>query len=166
MKKYLVLEYRIRKLEKAILEDIDSDLDKMSDDILNRMPNDDLDAELDKNAKDIVNKDDTFNSVNKYGEKYEFDTVNDWLDSIVFNLDLSNDDTVKVLKNRLKDVSLNFVGGPVWFNEVNRLRNYIKEISNASLPIAQQKLVNALRKRIKDIKNKKQPESLSYEGKT
>ena len=56
MKRHLVLEYRIRKLEKAILEDMDSDLDKMSDDILKRMPNDDLDAELDKKAKDIVDK--------------------------------------------------------------------------------------------------------------
>lgn len=51
MKRHLSLEYRIRKLEKAILEDIDSDLDKMSDDILKRMPNDDLDAELDKSKR-------------------------------------------------------------------------------------------------------------------
>lgn len=46
MKRHLVLEYHIRKLEKVILEDIDSDLDKMSDDTLNRMPNDNLDVEL------------------------------------------------------------------------------------------------------------------------
>lgn len=259
MKRHLVLEYRIRKLEKAILEDMDSDLDKMSDDILKRMPNDDLDAELDKNAKDIIDKEpgyfykndpfgdhvktydtiedwlddktveiqlnparphkgdvvkdlnlaikqlthviDGLNYVrrlknyikeisdmnvlkaqqklvsalrkrireveksNSDNKKYEFDTIEDWLDSIVFNLDLSNDNIIKVLNDRLKDVSLNFVGGPVWFSSVNRLRKSIKEISDVSLPVAQQKLVSALRKRIKDIKNKKQLESLTYEGK-
>jgi hypothetical protein len=259
MKKYLILEYRIRKLEKTILEDIDSDLDKMSDDVLKRMPNDSLDDELDKKAKDIIDKEPgyfyhadeygdhpkTFNTIDEWlddkvidtelnpelihggdvikrlndsikaithlsdgldtvrylkkkikeitdmnvlvaqqklvnalrkrireieksnsdNKKYEFDTINDWLDSIVFNLDLSNDDVVKVLNDRLKDVSLNFVGGPVWFTSVSRLRKSIKEISDVSLPVAQQKLVNALRKRIKDIKNRKQLESLTYEGK-
>ena len=39
---------------KAILEDIDSDLDKMSDDILKKDPYVDLDAELDKKAKTIA----------------------------------------------------------------------------------------------------------------
>ena len=34
MKRHLALEYRIIKLEKAVLEDIDSDLDILSDDIL------------------------------------------------------------------------------------------------------------------------------------
>ena len=259
MKRHLVLEYRIRKLEKAILEDMDSDLDKMSDDILNKMPNDDLDAELDKKAKDIVDKEpgyfykndpfgdhvktydtiedwlddktmeiqlnparphkgdivkdlnlaikqlthviDGLNYVrrlknyikeisdmnvlkaqqklvnalrkrikeveksNSDNKKYEFDTISDWLDSIVFNLDLSNDNIVKVLNDRLKDVSLNFAGGPVWYTSVNRLRKIIKEISDISLPVAQQKLVNALRKKIRDIKNRKQLESLTYEGK-
>lgn len=259
MKRHLVLEYRIRKLEKAILEDMDSDLDKMSDDILKRMPNDDLDAELDKKAKDIIDKESgyfykndpfgdhvkTYDTIedwlddksveiqlnpahphkgdvvkdlnlaikqlthvidglnyvrrlknyikeisdmnvlkaqqklvsalrkrikeveksNSDSKKYEFDTIEDWLDSIVFNLDLNNDNVVKVLNDRLRDISLNFVGGPVWFTSVSRLRKSIKEISNVSLPIAQQKLVSALRKRIKDIKNKKQLESLTYEGK-
>lgn len=259
MKRHLVLEYRIRKLEKAILEDMDSDLDRMSDDILNRMPNDDIDAELDKKAKDIVDKEpgyfyktdpfgdrvktyDTiedwlddktveiqlnparphkgdvvkdlnlaikqlthivdgfkyvrrlknyikeisdmnvlkaqqklvsalrkrikeFEKSNSDNKKYEFDTINDWLDSIVFNSNLSNGNAVKVLNDRLKDVSLNFVGGPVWFTSVNRLKKSIKEISKANLPVAQQKLVGALRKKIKDIKNRKRLESLTYEGK-
>ena len=259
MKRHLVLEYRIRKLEKAILEDMDSDLDKMSDDILKRMPNDDLDAELDKKAKDIVDKEpgyfykndpfgdhvktydtiedwlddktmeiqlnparphkgdivkdlnlaikqlthviDGLNYVRKLknyikeisdmnvlkaqqkvvsalrkrikeveksngdNKKYEFYTINEWLDSIVFNLDLSNDNIVKVLNNRLKDVSLNFAGGPVWYTSVNRLRKSIREISDVSLPVVQQKLVNALRKKIRDIKNRKRLESLTYEGK-
>jgi hypothetical protein len=259
MKRHIVLEYRIRKLEKAILEDMDSDLDKMSDDILKRMPNDDLDAELDKKARDIVDKEpgyfykndpfgdhvktydtiedwlddktieiqlnparphkgdvvkdlnlaikqlthvvDGLNYVRRLknyikeisdmnvlkaqqkvvgalrkrikeveksngdNKKYEFDTINDWLDSIVFNLDLSNDNIIKVLNDKLKDVSLNFVGGPVWYTSINRLRKSIKEISDISLPVAQQKLVNALRKKIRDIKNRKQLESLTYEGK-
>lgn len=56
MRRQLALEYRLYKLEKLFNEDMDSDLDRMSDDILNRMPNDDLDAELDKKAKDIIDK--------------------------------------------------------------------------------------------------------------
>lgn len=60
--------------------------------------------------------------INSDSKKYEFDTINDWLDSIVFNLDLSNDDVVKVLNDRLKDVSLNLVGGPVWFTSISRLK--------------------------------------------
>ena len=143
MKKCIALEYRIRKLENAVLEDIDSDLDTMSDDILKRMPNDDLDAELDTMSKDIIGYDD---------KKYEFDTIEDWLDSIVFKSDLHNDNTIKVLNDTLRHVSLNFVGGPVWFTSVSRLKKIIKEISNASLLVAQQKLASSLRKRIKYIK--------------
>ena len=145
MKRHLVLEYRIRKLENAVLEDIDSDLDTMSDDILKRMPNDDLDAELDKMSKDIIGYDD---------KKYEFDTIEDWLDSIVFKSDLHNDNIIKVLSGMLRGVSLSFVGGPVWFTSVSRLKKVIKEISNTSLPVAQQKLASSLRKRIKRIKNR------------
>ena len=68
-------------------------------------------------------------------KKYEFYTINEWLDSIVFNLDLSNDNIVKVLNNRLKDVSLNFAGGPVWYTSVNRLRKSIREISRVDIKI-------------------------------
>ena len=145
MKRHLTLEYRIRKLESAVLEDIDSDLDKMSDDILKRMHNDDLDAELDKMSKDIIGYD---------YKKYEFDTIEDWLDSIVFKSDLHNDNIIKVLSGMLRCVSLNFVGGPVWFTSVSRLKKVIKEISNTSLPVAQQKLASSLRKRIRRIKNR------------
>lgn len=145
MKKCIALEYRIRKLENAVLEDIDSDLDTMSDDMLKRMHNDDLDDELDKMSKDIIGYDD---------KKYEFDTIEDWLDSIVFKSDLHNDNIIKVLSGMLRCVSLNFVGGPVWFTSVSRLKKTIKEISNTSLPVAQQKLTSSLRKRIKYIKNR------------
>ena len=100
MKRHLVLEYRIIKLEKVILEDMGSDLDKMSDDILKRMSNDDLDAELDKKVKDIVGKQ----------IKYRYSTISDWIDSMVFtNQTYSKDkDTgikiaIRQLKGMLRD---------------------------------------------------------------
>ena len=77
MKRNLVLEYRIIKLEKAILENIDSDLDKMSDDILKRMPNGDLDVELDKKAKDIIDKEPGyFYKTDPFGDRVKtYDTI-------------------------------------------------------------------------------------------
>lgn len=54
----------------------------------------------------------------------------------------------------LRCVSLSFVGGPILFTSVSRLKKVIKEISNTSLPVAQQKLASSLRKRIKRIKNR------------
>lgn len=153
MKRRLVLEYRIRKLEKAILEDIDSDLDKMSDDILKRMPNDDLDDELDKKAKDIVGKQ----------IKSHYKTVSDWIDSMVFNNEVEAEDKVAGLKYaivhlkgmlddqtsaRLKEGGLDF-----GLHRAAEIKNNIEELRNTNVLIANQKMVSALRKKIRELKS-------------
>jgi hypothetical protein len=175
MKRRLVLEYNIRKLEKAILEDMDSDLDNMSDDILKRMPNDDLDAELDKNAKDIV-------GVHYRTISVHYRTISDWIDSMVFNNEVEAEDRITGIKYaimhlkgmlydqtsaRLKEGGLDF-----GLHRAAEIKNDIEELRNTNVLIANQKMVSALRKKIrelelelKDIKNKKSPESLTYEGK-
>ena len=165
MKRRLVLEYRIRKLEKAILEDIDSDLDKMSDDILKKDPYVYLDAELDKNAKDIIDKEPGyFYHGDEYGDNPKtFNTIDEWLDDKIFETELNPEsyfdgDVVKRLTGTLKVITLLYDG----LDTVRYLKKKIKEISNMNVLVAQQKLANALRKRIKEIKNKKQLESLTY----
>lgn len=168
IKRYINLEYRIRKLEKAILEDMDSDLDKMSDDVLKRMPNDDLDVELDKKAKDIVDKEPGyFYHADEYGNHPKtFNTIEEWLDDKVIDTELNPElilggDVIKRLNGSIKAIT-HIVDG---LDVVRYLKKKIKEISDMNVLVAQQKLVNALRKRIKDIKNRKQLESLVYEGK-
>lgn len=154
MKRHLVLEYRIIKLEKAILEDMDSDLDKMSDDILNKMPNDDLDAELDKKARDIVDKEPGYFYKNDpFGDHVKtYDTIEDWLDDKTVEIQLNparphKGDVVKDLNLAIKQLT-HVIDG---LNYVRRLKNYIKEISDMNVLKAQQKLVSALRKRIKEV---------------
>lgn len=80
---------------------------------MHRISNDDLDAELDKMSKDIIGYD---------NKKYEFDTVDDWLDSIVFSANLHNDNVIKVLSDMFRYVSLNIVGGLDWFTSIKRLK--------------------------------------------
>ena len=168
MKRNLVLEYRIIKLEKALLENIDSDLDKMSDDILKKMPSYDLDAELDKSAKDIIDKEPgNFYKTDPFGNNIKtYDTIEEWLDDKTVEIQLNptrphKGNVVKELNGAIKQLT-NVING---LNNVRRLKNYIKEISDMNVLIAQHKLVNALRKRIKDIKNRKSLENITYEGK-
>lgn len=154
MKRHLVLEYRIRKLEKAILEDIDSDLDKMSDDILKKDPYVDLDAELDKNAKDIIDKEPGyFYKTDPFGDRVRtYDTIEEWLDDKTADIQLNparphKGDVTQQLNLTVKLLT-HMVDG---LNYVRRLKNYIKEISNMNVLVARQKLVSALRKRIKEF---------------
>lgn len=158
MKRHLVLEYRIRKLENAVLEDIDSDLDMMSDDILKRMPNDDLDAELDKMSKDMIDKEPGYFYKNDpFGDRIKtYNTIEDWLDDKTFEIQLNptrphRGDVVKDLNLAIKQLT-HVING---LNYVKRLKNYIKEISDMNVLVAQQKLVSALRKRIKEVRSNK-----------
>lgn len=157
MKRHLVLEYRIKKLEKAILEDMDSDLDKMSNDILNKMPNDDLDTELDKKAKDIIDKESGyFYKADPFGDHVKtYDTIEDWLDDKTIEIQLNPDrphkgDVVRDLNLAIKQLT-HIVDG---LKYVRRLKNYIKEISSMNVLKAQQKLASALRKRIKEVEKR------------
>lgn len=159
MRRQLALEYRLYKLEKLFNEDsFDDELDAMSDDILNKMPNDDLDAELDKKAKDIVDKEPGhFYKNDPFGDHVKtYDTIEDWLDNKTFEIQLNparphKGDVVKDLNLAIKQLT-HVIDG---LNYVRKLKNYIKEISDMNVLNAQQKLVSALRKRIKEIENNK-----------
>jgi hypothetical protein len=169
MKRHLVLEYRIRKLEKVILEDMDSDLDKMSDDILKKNPYIDLYDELDNKASSLVDK----------PIKSRYETINDWVDSIVFiNQTYAKSKApglkiaIHALRGMLRDMTSCSGGLDFGLHRAAEIKNYIGELRNTNVLIANQKMVSALRKKIKelelelkDIKNKKSPESLTYEGK-
>lgn len=163
MRCQLSLEYRIRKLERAILEGMDSDIDKMSDDILKRMPNNDLDDELDKKAKDIVDKEPGyFYKTDLFGYHIKtYNTIEEWLDDKTIEIQLNQarphkGDVVKCLNIAVKQLT-NVIGG---LKYVRRLKNYIKEISDMNALIAQQEVVNALRKRIK-VEVQKQTKQLN-----
>ena len=158
MKRRLVLEYRIRKLESTVLEDIDSDLDAMSDDILKRMHNNDLDAELDKMSKDIIDKEPGyFYHADEYGDNPKtFNTIDEWLDDKIFETEMNPElihggDVVKRLTGSLKAITRLSYG----LDTVRYLKKKIKEISDMNVLKAQQKLAGALRKRIKEVKNNK-----------
>lgn len=152
--KKLSFEYRVRKLEKLLLEDsLDDELDAMSDDIVKNDPYIDIDNEVDKKAKDIIDKEPGyFYHADKFGDYPKtYDTIQEWLDDKTIDIQLNpdrphNGDVVKDLNLAIKQLT-HIVDG---LNYVRRLKKYIKEISDMNVLVAQQKLVNALRKRIKE----------------
>ena len=152
MKKSLVLEYRVRKLEKLFLEDIDDDLERDAEAILQKDPYVDLDKELNNSANRIIGKQ----------NKVEFETVNDWIDSMVFNTSVGFKDKIKGLQYaidklnrmindqtsaRLKEGDLNF-----GLYRAGEIRDCIDELQNKNVLIANQIMVSALRKRVKELK--------------
>ena len=159
MRRKLALEYRLYKLEKLFNEDsFDDELDAMSDEIVNNNPNIDIDAELDKKAKDIIDKEPGYFYKNDpFGDHVKtYDTIEDWLDDKTVEIQLNparphKGDVVKDLNLAIKQLT-HVIDG---LNYVRRLKNYIKEISDMNVLKAQQKLVSALRKRIKEAENNK-----------
>lgn len=158
MKRHLVLEYRVIKLEKLLLEDaIDDELDVMSDEILKNNPYVAIDDEVDKMAKDIIDKEPGYFYKNDpFGDHVKtYDTIEDWLDDKTLEIQLNparphRGDVVKDLNLAIKQLT-NIIDG---LKYVRRLKNYIKEISDMNVLKAQQKLVTALRKRIKEERKK------------
>lgn len=134
----------------------------MSDDILKRMPINDLDAELDKRVSALVGKQ----------IKSHYRTVNDWIDSMVFNNEVDAEDKETGLiyamqhltemlndqtSERFKEDNLDF-----GLHRAAEIKNNIEELRNTNVLIANQRMVSALRKKIKeleselkDIKNRK-----------
>ena len=157
MRRQLTLEYRLYKLEKLFNEDgFDDELDAMSDEIVKNSPNIDIDAELDKKAKDIVYKEPGyFYKTDPFGDHVKtYDTIEDWLDDKTIEIQLNparphKGDVVRDLNLAIKQLT-HIVDG---LKYVRRLKNYIKEISGMNVLKAQQKLVSALRKRIKEVEN-------------
>lgn len=153
----LTLEYRIMKLENLILEDaFDDELDALADDIIEknppldlykeledaaldimkRMPKADIDKELDDAALDIVNKD----------AHFSYDTVEDYLDSVVFgnlNKDYPSYVVINALQALLDDIEA--------FNSFKSMRviklmkKQIREISDLSYFKAKKLVVNAIK---------------------
>lgn len=158
MKRNIVLEYRIRKLEKLLFEDaIDDELDAMSDEIMKNNPYVDIDDEVDKKAKDIIDKEPGyFYKTDPFGDHVKtYDTIKDWLDDKTIEIQLNparphKGDVVRDLNLAIKQLT-HIVDG---LKYVRRLKNYIKEISDMNVLKAQQKLVSALRKRVKEEKKK------------
>ena len=152
--KKLSLEYRVRKLEKLLLEDsLDDELDAMSDEIVKSDPYIDIDDEVDKKAKDIIDKEPGyFYHADKFGDYPKtYDTIQEWLDDKVVDIQLNpdrphNGNVVKDLNLAIKQLT-HIIDG---LKYVRRLKKYIKEISDMNVLVAQQKLVNALRKQIKE----------------
>lgn len=159
MKRHLVLEYRVRKLEKALFEDsFDDELDAMSDDIAKNNPNIDIDDELNKKAKDIIDKEPGyFYHADEYGDNPKtFNTIDEWLDDKVIETELNPElihggDVIKRLTGSLKAITHLSDG----LDTVRYLKKKIKEISDMNVLKAQQKLASALRKRIKEAENNK-----------
>ena len=159
MRRQLALEYRLYKLEKLFNEDsLDDELDTMSDEIVKNNPNIDIDDELDKKAKDIVDKEPGyFYHADEYGDNPKtYDTIQEWLDDKVIETELNpelifNGDVIKRLTGSLKTITHLSDG----LDTVRYLKKKIKEISNMNVLVAQQKLVTALRKRIKEVENNK-----------
>ena len=152
--KRLSLEYRVRKLEKLLFEDsLDDELDAMSDEIVKNDPYIDIGDEVDKKAKDIVGKQ----------IKSHYRTISDWIDSMMFNNEVEAEDKVTGLKYaimhlngmlddqtsaRLKEGSLEF-----GLHRAAEIKNNIEELRNTNVLIANQKMVSALRKKIKELKS-------------
>lgn len=156
IKRHLVLEYRIRKLEKLLFEDaVDDELDAMSDEIVKNNPYVDIDDEVDKKAKDIINKEPGyFYHADEYGDNPKtFNTIDEWLDDKVIETELNPEfyfdgDVVKRLNGILKTIT-NLLDG---LDTIRYLKKKIKEIYKMNVLVAQQKLAIALRKRIKEYK--------------
>lgn len=173
--KRLSLEYRVRRLEHLVFEDLMSDLDKMSNDIYHNKYKDDIDydnmktdiemdAEMDKDfdklrsTRGIEQHSDIYGHTKKYSKdrNYGFDTVDDWADAITINacnnwqLDNSGDidDTAEQAINYLKEFDITLAAA-------SEYKKAIKEIAKVSTLIAQQKLVNAIRRRIRLLKSGK-----------
>lgn len=173
--KRLTLEYRVRRLEHLVFEELMSDLDKMSNDIYRNKYKDDLDydnmktdiemdAETDqafdklRSTRGIEQLSDIYGHTKKYSKdkNYGFDTVDDWADAITINAcnnwQLFNngdiDDTAEHAISYLKDFDITL-------SAASEYKKAIKELQKSSTLIAQQKLVNAIRKRIRLLKSGK-----------
>lgn len=153
----LTLEYRVTRLEKLLLEDsFDDELDALANDlvknnppidlykeledaaldIIKKRPQADIDKELDDAALDIVNKD----------IKFMYDTVEDWLDSVVFdnlNRDYPSYVIIDALQEILDDVeSFNSFKS---MSVIKLMKKHIREISSLSYFKAKKVVVNAIK---------------------
>lgn len=142
--KKLTLEYRILRLEKLLLEDIQSDLDDMSNDIIKNNPTIDLDDSLNDDSNEIINKD----------RRFKYDTVDEFIDDIIYDFGKRlNHDAESELKLLLKD--LNGFNSFKSVRYTNILKNSIKEISDMSYFKAKKYITNAANYRLNTLSSNK-----------
>ena len=154
MKRSKLLEYRIKRLERLMYEDaIDDELDAMADKINKDYKYTDAVKDAVKDAEDMA--DDILNSEDDYfndpkSRKLTFNTIDEYLDQDIMDIKVNptrpnKQGVVDHLRYMIDDLSLKFYS----LNLVRKFQKFIKEINNVNVLVAQQKLVNAIRKRIK-----------------
>lgn len=163
MKRSRLLEYRIKRLEKLMYEDaIDDELDAMADKINKDYKPIDYNTDAVKDAEDMA--DDILNSEydyfnNQKSQKMTFNTISDFLDYEVMNVKLNpkKQGVVERLESFISNLSHKINS----LDLVRQFQKFIKEINKVNALVAQQKLVSAIRKRIKvekqeedDLRNK------------
>lgn len=150
MKRSKLLEYRIKRLERLMYEDvIDDELDSMADKINKDYKYTDAVKDAEDMADDILNSaDDYFNDPKS--RKLIFNTIDEYLDQDIMDIKVNparpkKQGVVEHLRAMIDDLSLKLYS----LDLVRKFQKFIKEINKVNALVAQQKLVNAIRKRIK-----------------
>lgn len=150
MKRSRLLEYRIKRLERLMYEDaIDDELDAMADKINKDYKYTDAVKDAEDMADDILNsEDDYFNDQKSH--KLIFNTIDEYLDQDIMDIKVNparpnKQGVVDHLRAMIDDLSLKLHS----LDLVRKFQKFIKEINKVNVLVAQQKLVNAIRKRIK-----------------
>ena len=154
MRRYKLLEYRIKRLERLMYEDaIDDELDAMADKINKDYKSIDYNTDAVKDAEDRA--DDMLNSEDDYfndpkSSKRIFNTIDEYLDLDIMDFKVNparpkKQGVVEHLRGMIDDLSLKLHS----LDLVRKFQKFIKEINKVNVLVAQQKLVNAIRKRIK-----------------
>lgn len=150
MKRSRLLEYRIKRLERLMYEDaIDDELDSMADKINKDYKYTDAVKDAEDMADDMLNsEDDYFNDPKSH--KLIFNTIDEYLDQDIMDIKVNparpkKQGVVEHLRSMIDDLSLKLHS----LDLVRKFQKFIKEINKVNVLVAQQKLVNAIRKRIK-----------------
>ena len=151
MKRSRLLEYRIKRLERLMYEDaIDDELDLMADKINKDYKYTDAVKDAEDMADDILNSEDDYFNDPKSSKRI-FNTIDEYLDLDIMDFKVNparqkkQQGVVDHLRAMIDDLSLKFYS----LDLVRKFQKFIKEINKVNVLVAQQKLVNAIRKRIK-----------------
>ena len=151
MKRSRLLEYHIKRLERLMYEDaIDDELDSMADKINKDYKYTDAVKDAEDMADDILNSEDDYFNDPKSSKRI-FNTIDEYLDLDIMDFKVNparpkkQQGVVDHLRAMIDDLSLKFYS----LDLVRKFQKFIKEINKVNVLVAQQKLVNAIRKRIK-----------------
>ena len=151
MKRSRLLEYRIKRLERLMYEDaIDDELDSMADKINKDYKYTDAVKDAEDMADDMLNSEDDYFNDPKSSKRI-FNTIDEYLDLDIMDFKVNparpkkQQGVVDHLRAMIDDLSLKFYS----LDLVRKFQKFIKEINKVNVLVAQQKLVNAIRKRIK-----------------